>query len=323
MDNDVHSPEMCGLAIALPLERRDIEQALAGANRRDYLSGAESIDLIWEQQRPAAEAICELAARAKELGVKVVEYATLKDVGLLFGTRRVVTILAHWRGANLAQADLKLESGQIISRLVEAADPVALALRESISQARLQEIAGIAGEHGRQREVANILNKVLKEAPLPGAVPVLPAGVEYVTDSYTKHTKNRQVLDAWWPEAFTRGNCLELEDGLFPASVVGSIVPQDWTGTFDLSNCYSSQLAGAIKNGRGDRRSIANDEQVDARGRSPVLVATYELLSSGGWSYEGARMMVARGLLSAESAHSQSRSWLARLGAALFKQQEG
>lgn len=311
-------PEDCGLAIALPLSYHDVKLASVGQSWSDYLSDVSpgEIERVWKEQEPAANALLNLVRSARNFGVDVDERATLCTIRQFFSTKSIVTVVAHWRGAVLSETDIKLDAAHVIDGLRAATNPFAEALLSDLTIERLHEIESLPTETGRRRALAGALDQRLRGTPyLPGAAPSLPPEVKYQMDASTRHHRHRELLDRWWPQAFKSGSRLELEDGLHSAESVGAVIPSDWSGTFDLSSCYSAQLVGAIKQGRQDRISIANDEQVEPRVRPLIIDATYKLLADGGWGYSEARLRIAQGLiLGSEESKPKRTIWNAIWG---------
>ena len=98
-------------------------------------------------------------------------------------------------------------------------------------------------------------------------------------DHSTLRHKNREWLDAWWPEAFKAGDRLELADGLHACKRVADIVPDSWSGIADCSNCQSAQLIDYIKRCRTDRIVIGNAGETNPFSRMAILGVVFTKFS--------------------------------------------
>jgi hypothetical protein len=142
----------------------------------------------------------------------------------------------------------------------------------------------------RRSKLAELLDRRLSREPCLWPP---PPGTEWHMDLITLRHENRAALDAWWPEAFVAGNRLELADGLHTAEEVAAIIPAQWGGIVDLSNCQSAQLIDLVKRHREDRIVIANERETNPVRRLTLLSVIYEMLAKSRINYVDARAALA------------------------------
>src|SRR5262245_61445890 len=98
-----------------------LERALEGGRYVDYVGRAASFGSprrIWEHGfDKVAKAAAGLVDEAGRLGVVVAVDAGLDDLGRLFEHCAVVTVVAHWRGAEIDTADIRLPPEAIVDRV--------------------------------------------------------------------------------------------------------------------------------------------------------------------------------------------------------------
>jgi len=297
------APHRCGLAIALPLSREEVEAALAGGPYRDYVgrNGAvQNAKRLWNGTfADVAQAATELAGSADRLGVQVVMRATLADLGGLLAKCDVVTVVAHWRGAALSPRDLRIAPSVISERILTQTTPFATALRAGLPQHWFGSADAAGSDRRFRSRLAELLDQRLRGQPF---LMPCPDGVPWHVDAVSLHHMNRDALDAAWPDAFEPGNRLELADGLHAPNALGRSVPPQWSGIVDLSNCMSAQLVSAIKQGHPERSVICNEGATDPLTRLPVLTALYGMLAREPINYIDARFRLATVLRSAARA---------------------
>jgi hypothetical protein len=288
---DLHptSPQQCGLALALPMNLAAIGNALSGGAYADYVGRAAALGpayRIWEAgfRRVAAMAE-ELKREAAGLGVVVVDNASLQDLRTLFSSCSVVTIVAHWRGPEIAASDVKLDAAAIVDRIVTERSPLADLMRANLPAGWSEKVRA-AQPSARFSWLAEILDRRLGQPP-----PLLPPpqGGVWHMDPMTLRHFNRAALDSWWPEAFVAANRLELADGQHAADSIADCIDADWSGIVDLSNCQSAQMIDCIKQSRPSRLIIANEQETDPISRMAVLRIVYDLLRSGTRNYASVR----------------------------------
>lgn len=293
-------PADCGLVLALPSSIEAIERALQGGPYSDYVGRAASIgnaEAIWNRGfRAVADAVNRFAGGAARHGVFVREQATLDDLALVFSSKTVVTVVAHWRGPQISKADLLLEPSVIIERLRQDEADLPSLFREGASPNWFEWLKSSDNETVRRSRLAELLNTRLSQRPV--LAPPAP-GTKWCVDAITLRHENRSALERWWPSAFAPGNRLELADGLHSVDTIASVVPDQWAGIADLSNCQSAQLIDSIKRTREgetreDRIVIANELETNPIRRLALLKETYNILSTGNANYAAVRIEFAR-----------------------------
>jgi hypothetical protein len=291
-------PAACGLALALPMDFTAIERAIAGGPYADYIGRAGSIGSagsIWEHgfQRVAGAA-ATLAREAAAVGALVATNATLADLRRLFDRCTVVTIVAHWRGAEIDASDILLDPGLIADRLERELSPIADLIRTGLAPEWKQKVLGAGRSAAQSSLLAEILDRRMRVAP-----PLVPApqDVEWHMDAATLYHANRAALDDWWPQAFAPGNRLELADGLHPPTNIAACVPAAWSGVADLSNCQSAQFIDRIKQARSDRLVIANERGTNPLRRMALIRVIYEYLAKGSRNYAEVRVALAEAMM--------------------------
>lgn len=121
-------PEACALALALPITHADFMADLGAGPTMDYASGmarGRVASVAWEQDgKPLAQVCRELLDTASEYGVSVNPAAKLGDLPELFETNQVLTLFAHWRGAEYTRSDLLSEPELIVSDIRKTDTPL-------------------------------------------------------------------------------------------------------------------------------------------------------------------------------------------------------
>lgn len=299
-------PTVCGLALALPMDFAAVEAALHGGPWADYVGRAASLGSatrVWEHGfDQVAAAAASLAGEARHIGVVVATNATLADLRALFDACMVVTVIAHWRGPEIATQDIKIDPQSIIERLATERSPTANLIRTGLPPHWSETIARAASGSARRSRLAETLDIRMRIEP---AIVPPPDGMTWHMDAITLRHSNRAALDAWWPDAFAAGNRLELADGLQPSDRVASVVPDAWTGIADLSNCQSAQLIDSIKQGRSDRIVVANERETSPLRRMALVSVVYDLLANQPRNYAEVRIALAEALTHEAVAHAR------------------
>jgi hypothetical protein len=300
-DTESTPPADCGLAIALPTSLAAVEAATLGGPYQDYVGRACSIgsaERVWKAGFGRVAAATEaLAGEAARLGVVVSRNAALADLQRLFRQCAVVTVIAHWRGAELVAADIRIDPERLIDRIEQEASPTGELIRAGLPGDWKAKVLRANGSLARRSLVAEMLDQRMQRLPCLVAA---PDGFDWDMDAATLRHANRAALDSWWPEAFIPGNRLELSDGLHAPERIAACVPQAWSGIVDLSNCQSAQLIERVKQGRPDRIVIANERETNPLRRMALLRIVYALLSEGERNYAHARVTLSDAMLAPE-----------------------
>jgi hypothetical protein len=243
--------------------------------------------------RTCGSAVSRLVDQAGKLGVAVRENANMQDLAGLFGSRRVVTIVAHWRGPQISRRDLQIEAAVILNRMSQASGEVVHRLICGLPADWSTRLNSTQSEQERCSRLAELLDARMCRLP---ALASPPAGTEWHADAVTLRHMNRVALEQLWPDAIKAGNRLELADGLHSADALGAIVPEKWEGIADFSNCQSAQLIDKIKQYRSDRIVIANEGETNPVRRMELLRVVYDLLSKNQTDYASVREAMAAGM---------------------------
>src|SRR5689334_18190086 len=109
-------PRDCTLLIAAPLDREhffaDLERndkEFARNFQRDY--EALNNNALWRAYESYAGLAKEVIGRVSELGVRVVERASLADFHREICANEVITLVAHWRSARFREFDIEDPAG--------------------------------------------------------------------------------------------------------------------------------------------------------------------------------------------------------------------
>ena len=120
------TPNELTLAISIPITREEFEEHLARADHYDYIASVArrypglSRDGIWNLLGPTVRVSNYVAREARALGALVITGFRSSQLQEVLVGKRVVTIVAHWRGMSFNTPDL-LEKRKT-SRDIELAD---------------------------------------------------------------------------------------------------------------------------------------------------------------------------------------------------------
>jgi hypothetical protein len=288
------APTHCALMLALPSDQAAVQGALEGGPYTDYVCrGATrgNAAILWHEGFSAVAAAARaLADGADKLGVMVEENATLQALARAFSVRSVITVVGHWRGSQISKQDILGAPEKISQRIAEDQSELPLRLRGGLAPNWRDRLLKADTDAARRSKLAELLDLRLSQEP---CLRPPPPGTEWHMDLITLRHENRAALDAWWPEAFSAGNKLELADGLHAPKEIAAIVPERWGGIIDLSNCQSAQLIDVVKRHREDRIVIANERETNPARRLGLLLVVYELLAKSKINYVDARVELA------------------------------
>jgi len=180
-----------------------------------------------------------------------------------------------------------------LDRLAKDPSDVAVRVRSGLPDDWRRRSDAAQSNQERRSRLAELLDDRMSRQP---ALAVPPPGTEWYADAITLRHMNRAAFDAWWPGALNAGNRLELADGLHSVKAISTIVPQQWAGIADFSNCQSAQLIDEIKQYRSDRIVIANEGQTNPVRRLELLKVIYDLLSDREADYVSVRTAMAEGM---------------------------
>jgi hypothetical protein len=273
--------------LALPLDQEAFFTDYNAGPERDYVRSMVRGRLareVWaEEGLPLAELCHELLALASGLGVRTVASAQLLDIGHLVRERKVITIVAHWRGAAFVGTDFIEEPIALIEAIRSGKDPVCCDLDRRLPSARIDQVFALP-EARQCSELAEVLNDVVirSDRPLPGAVEKQNGNVPIVIDELSLRSRQRARLDAAFPSLLRPGNRVELRDGLYGPAPIAASFPEGWSGIVDFAICQSAYLAHEVKNGRPERRVITNLHEVVPGVRLRIQKELYRRLARRG-----------------------------------------
>src|SRR5258705_8785984 len=134
------TPNDCLLAITLPLTKEEFLADLTLGAAKDYARFYSSLhwdrpdqDTLWSRYR---DNFCNLvesvALEVERLGVKVVRKVKLADLSPLLSEREVITLLSHWRGANIETEDF-LCFTRFVDQLKDSQKTFATSVKRNLS----------------------------------------------------------------------------------------------------------------------------------------------------------------------------------------------
>jgi hypothetical protein len=214
---------------------RDEFEARASANpESDYMRGVlreEETDAVWESYyKPVAAAARCLIQTAENVGAAVYLGAGLDDFTAAATGHDVVILMAHWRGAIVADHDLLAPAEQIGRFIQERTHPAIEFMVETAVTAR-----GIVDRLNQLIE-SRALVKFLPEALGAVAMESAPMG----------RTLCRDLVDEIFDGLLAPGNQVELFDRLHSPAEMEAALPRSFRGEIDLSICNSEALATYI-----------------------------------------------------------------------------
>jgi hypothetical protein len=259
---DPTPPGHCALAIGLPLEEADFLNDLREGDRKHFahtmLKGRPpSAAWVWDGQ-PLADVCNTLLRTAEDLGVHTAPRAGMPELAELFECRQVVTIVAHWRGAQLTAGDFRCDPAVWLQLVRSGSGALCRDLAERLPDASTAPALSAAAARARQR-LADLVNEAVirSSRPLPGVLDQ-DRSFPIAIDDLSLRSLQRDRLDQEFSEILSPGNLLELADGLHPPGKIATLVPSGWSGIIDFAICNSAYLAHVVKAGRTEVRVIAN-----------------------------------------------------------------
>jgi hypothetical protein len=205
---------------------------------------------------------------------------------------RVVTVFAHWKGADVVADDVPGTVAEFARRLTDAASGNSAELRAQLVAA------------AERRHVVDVLNAALHvpEAPRDGVT-------EVVEHADSRAARRRAEIDDLFAGLLRPGNRLELFDGMHDAAAVEAAIAPEFAGVLDLPVCHSTVIADYISWNRcWAPRIVQAPAAVDVEWAAKCVSGTLELLGSGAYDYLEARQM-ARATMESEV----KRAWRRRL----------
>lgn len=216
----------------------------------------------------------ELIASAEKLGAKVRE-GTLQNLCCATSQSRVVVVLAHWRGWEIAIDDLTpgLTRTDWLDRASSHSSPLA---RWLAARFRIERSSVV-------RSLEDSLNIELPEPSLDVRVHESPV---------TRKTRRRDEIDSIFEGMIQPGNRLELLDGMHSRESLETAIAADYDGILDLAACTSTVPGDYIsRRRRFALRTISAPQNIRFDGLCFILGKAIEGLEDGGFSYTQTRAL--------------------------------
>ncbi|MDP3746711.1 MAG: hypothetical protein Q8Q88_06635 [Phenylobacterium sp.] len=299
-----HLPFELAVLFAVPITEAAFLSAASGTPRSDYvggLVGRRKPSEAWAGEdgyHRVAEAAQRLAALTEHLGGRVVTDAGLADLRRATETSDVVILCGHWRGAPLAEADLRGSVHDMDGAVQAAAGPEGEILRAALTALPRAPVAEQA-QRAWRREFAGTLNRLILAGAFNNALKLSdPREREAIGPSLA-----RAVIDEVLGPHIAPGNRLELADGLVGEAEIEAAIAPNFAGELDLSVCQSVYLARFL----GKRRAEHVPRPIFHHGlnhlvpisRFAVLADTLKACEEASVRYHEARALVEAALMSA------------------------
>jgi len=275
----VESLPQIAVLFALPTDRAMFDEVARGEVLQDYRSlllRGSSAEATWlHRYTRVAAAAQELIAVAGDLGASIWTRATLGMVREASAASDVVIVVGHWKGWTVAESDLCADGEDVIGRLADAG---------------LGDMIDVDGR-GDSRRVWHALNAAIENGEmLRRTFPDIAATVEHPS---LVAALGRDALDDLLQDQVTRGNRVELCDGLHtPAAFEAALAP-GFQGDLDLATCSSVVLATFIGRRRGNAVKIVHTiDLVDPLTCLIAITAALRRMAAYGGPYSRARLDV-------------------------------
>ena len=272
----------CGVLFALPTDREEFDAVSSGDALPDYRRGllrGGSPALVWDRRYArVVEAMDQLRTVVADVGGYAFPMATLADLGAASSTCDTLILIAHWRGWQVSESDLRSDARTIEHRLRHAGLGDLLA-------AGPVSVRGLVATLNEIVQNGMLLRRIAPELQRPYMNPVLAA------------TIGRDLLDELLVDAIDPGNRVELYDGQYVPGEIEEAIDGEFRGDIDLATCSSVALATLISMRRGGQVHLVHT--VDAIDPLPcclIIAATLRYALRHGVSYADARLTVAEHL---------------------------
>lgn len=278
------TPRECSLAVALPLRREEFMHDLAANASAGYASGFAqngrdglAAETVWELFEPWARLANGVIAEAEGHHVTVVRSATLAEFSSLLRRFPATTLFAHWHTPRFTEEQI----------VAPEAIRKAMSVTESPLFQRVQEIASLLDappqfpSDSSPGAIADFLNRLIEPAPCseeakPGCV----------TRKQVEWHERRMLLDSAFLAAFRGGAGVDFADGWRSIEAIVAAVPNDYSGTLDLTVCNSNVLAERIRGSFRKSVVIANERTTTTGFRFGIYVEIIKILSRKAGNYE-------------------------------------
>ncbi len=307
------------LLFAIPVTR---EEFLSRAADSDWLSRDHSESLgpgtlpVDNEETPVTRycsqvlpVLNDLLEYASEVKVEVICRATLESLRSATEKFDVVTLLAHWKGAEVISKDIVTgaDKRDFAMRVKDDMTPLGQWLFRRLSEpesARVGKKAGLAQWLGlrsksvspQDRSVKDVLNDALS-VDMPeasGAEDGIDLTIEHET---TRAARRRDELDRLFDRLLNHGNRLELFDGLHSRDEVEAAIAPRFTGVLDLATCRAMVLADFLSaRRRHSFRTVHLTHRLRPRWAAASVFATIHLVREKGLGYLEARLIASKWL---------------------------
>lgn len=306
----------CAVCVGVPIERASFEACVASLGDHHFIEShvAASGRRDWESYAPSnAYPLIASLERWSRRGVQTIPFAGLKDLSEVIGSKRVVVLLTHWRGAEPFKPEDIVDPHKLL-RLVAGADrevhlEIATAVRE-LGFERYLEVQGESFNDKCIKEMRENLADVLTALVQTSyrSVDVAAAEVELSMEKAlrraqrcdclvrlgrNKYRATRLMIEMRCDGAVRNGHPLELADGMHAASDIVELLPKgdrEWR-YLDLMMCNSTQLLEVVRRERRNIRVLGHQMRVSPVNVLPVMDRTFEILEKQPCSYFQARAL--------------------------------
>lgn len=269
----------CGVLLALPADRAEFDAVSSGEALPDYGRGllrGGSPAVVWDRRYVrVVEAMEQLRTAVADIGGYVFPTASLADLAEASSTCDTLILIAHWRGWQVSESDLRADAWTIEHRLHHAG------LGDLLAPGPMS-VHGLVATLNAIIKSGVLLRRIAPELQAPHMNPVLTA------------TVGRDLLDELLVDAIEPGNRVELYDGQHLPGQIEEAIDGEFRGDIDLATCSSLALATLISMRRGGRVHLVHT--VDAIDPLPcclIIAATLRYALRHGVSYASARLTVA------------------------------
>jgi hypothetical protein len=293
------------------------EEFISRVPQSDWLAGfrylidatdtQSNLQTAWHRhyKEEVAAPLATLIRTANELGVSVIQGATLPDIARATSTTPLVIILSHWKGPDVSVDDVIEPIAKNHVSVAEAflerlrtdntpiANWIALRLKDSFPEAsgdrELTTLGRELESAKNQRErLAVILNEAVTAAEVPEENPE-ECATPIIEMPITTWSKRRELLDQLFAGLIEPGNRLELFDGLHGKIAIEEVISSDFRGVLDLTTCTSAPLADFIGTKRDYCLRTVHFDCVQSPMWAATAISTTLKLFATGVAYQEAR----------------------------------
>lgn len=288
--NQFDRPADCSVLVALPLSNEqfleNLRSAVEGnfakafrANGRQTLPETTVAQLYETIADFARDVLQEVSGR----GVNVVPNGSMKQLGDLLLSHRVVTLFAHSRDAHFLESDIR--SPGVVFNALEQLDSE---FYKAVAQMRIGCPTQVIPQRGASTaEIVSFLNGLL-EAPKPSASDTPTRRLGDITRSQLQWRERRKQLEFALPDAFCGGAGLEFQGSFQTLDCILQNLPSEYDGTLDFTSCNSTVFAEDVRRRYGKSLVMSNELPASFEYRLAVYRQVIRNLSRARTSYEEA-----------------------------------